>query len=61
MLIRATIRLVEDITAFNKDYSDDLKLKNKVDGKVFYKIEKSLNGFQETLTKFDLTSQSLFS
>lgn len=58
MLIGATIRLVEDITAFTKDYTGDFKIKNEVDGKVFDMIEKSLTRFQETLSKFDFSLQS---
>lgn len=43
--------LVEDLTTFNKSHSGDLKLRSAADGKVFEKIEKSLSGFQETLSK----------
>lgn len=36
---------MEDLTAFNKYYSGNLKLNTKAHGKVFDKVEKSLSGF----------------
>lgn len=60
-MIGATTRLVEDITTFNKDYTGDLKIKNEAARKVFDRIEKYRIVFQETLSKFDFTSQSSLS
>lgn len=54
------MRLVDDIIAFNKDYIGEM-MRNEVDMKVFDRIEKSLTGFQETLSKFGFTSTSLIS
>lgn len=61
LLMGATTRLVEDITAFNNDYSGDLKSKFEEDGKTFEKVDKSLSDFQETLSKVALSSQSSIS
>ncbi|CAI9281082.1 unnamed protein product [Lactuca saligna] len=57
VLMGVTTHLVEDVTAFSKEYFGDFKLKSDVDGKMFEEIEKSLFGFQETLSKFDLSLQ----
>ncbi|CAI9282257.1 unnamed protein product [Lactuca saligna] len=46
VLIRATTRLVEDLTVFNNDYSGNLKLKNEADeslSTMFSTVESSFN------------------
>ncbi|CAI9272959.1 unnamed protein product [Lactuca saligna] len=50
----ATTCLIEDITAFNKDYSTDLKVKIEKDDKVFEKMEEFMSNFKETLSKVHL-------
>lgn len=52
----ATTRLIEDLTAFNMDYSGDLKVKTKKDD--HEKTEKLLYVYKETLSKVNLSSQS---
>lgn len=61
VLIGATRTMIEEICDFNKDYVDSLNEKIEKDGKVFNNIEISLNGFQETFAKLDLSSKTLFS
>lgn len=58
VFIGATTRLVDDIIAFNKDYTGDLKIKNEVYVKVFERIENSLAIFHKTLSKFHFKSTS---
>lgn len=57
----ATTRSIEDLIAFNKDYSNDLKVKTKKGEKMFEKVEVFLINFKETLSKVDLPCQSSIS
>lgn len=45
--------------AFKKEYDDDLKLKKESDASEFTRIENSLIGFLDRLSKFDDTSTTL--
>lgn len=56
-----TTRLIEDLTAFNKNYYDDLNVKTEKDEKVFEKIDKFLFDYKKSLSKVDLLSQSSIS
>lgn len=55
VLIGATTKLIEEINFFSKGYTGEMKLKNKANGKVFDRIEKSLTGFQVKPSMFDFT------
>lgn len=57
----STRTLVEYVSAFNKDYVVNLKLKREADDKVFTNIEQSLSGFHDKLKKLDFSSTSSIS
>ena len=59
-LMNATWTLIKDVSAFNKEYVGDLKDKKEADGQVFTKIENTLFGFNERLSKFDFPSTSIY-
>lgn len=56
VVANATTRLIEDITAFNNDYSKHLKLKAEKDDKMFEKFEEFLSDFKETLSTFYISN-----
>lgn len=61
VVTNATTHLIEDMIAFNKDYSEDLKVKTEKDDNVFEKVEEFLVDVKETISKVDpLTQSSIF-